>query len=427
MSSDSWCVLPFAHINIKPYGHFGACWRNLSDLGSYETGTLREAWNGPRFQELRRQLSQGEKPVGCRSCWDMEAAGTVSTRQQANKDYNKFIQALKNPLSPIQPYRWELIEIRFNNECNLMCRHCNPFNSSQLDQLGRKNREVAELFKDHVNYKAGMVIPRLPPEIVEELCVEVLPHTKHIMMTGGEPFLQPEHLEMLKKLQPVSSTKTLEYNSNLHVLAYKGEDFIKYWKNYEKVTLRVSIDGDRETYDYFRVNGKFERVEKNIALLKEAFGNTDERLFLQATCTTSLFQITRLGRIIRCFNDLGVYFHSSLTQYPRAINIQQLPKTLRLKVQEEIHAFLESFEHDESLWKHPFWNSSHHRGRQVKRIRLYVGRILDYIKASTKEDDGIEEDTRKWVETLDRAHGGARFLEIYPEFTPYWGGRKDLC
>lgn len=411
--------MPFAHLNLKPYGYVGSCWRNLTDLGDYQTESLRKIWNGPGFQRLRDDLIQGRKPVGCRSCWDMEAAGVVSTRQQCNADFKKFHEEMESPDALVQPLKFASIEIRFHNECNLMCRHCNPFNSSRLDQLARNNPSLAAMYGGYMDYDGISEIVRLSPAVVEELCSTILPATRHLILTGGEPLLQAEHLEMLKRLEPTSSTKTLEYNSNLHTLSHRGESFIPYWKKYERVTLRTSIDGTPETYGYFRVGGKIERVERHLQTLREAFREDEEKLFLQATCTVSVMQITRIPGIVRYFNRLGVFFHSSLVQYPRGLNIQTLPSPLRRQTEKDILSLLRNLETDPSFDEHSFWEDPAHKRRQIERIRSYVGKTLDYLRASSEPGNFMTSETRKWIEVLDDAHQ-TKFLDVYPEFEPYW-------
>ena len=57
---------------------------------------------------------------------------------------------------------------------------------------------------------------------------------------------------------------------------------------------------------------------------------------ITATCTTSLYNITRFDNIIKYYNKLDLPMHCSLVQYPEAINIQYLPNELKQKVNKEV-------------------------------------------------------------------------------------------
>ena len=89
INSKTFCIMPFIHQNIKQEGKVSACWRYPDRIGDYRTNTLQEIWNSEETRELRRALSNDEKPNGCRSCWDFENSGVQSTRMRCNNVYKK--------------------------------------------------------------------------------------------------------------------------------------------------------------------------------------------------------------------------------------------------------------------------------------------------------------------------------------------------
>ena len=94
--SKTFCVMPFCHVNIKQEGKVSACWRYPDKIGDYTAQTVQEIWNGKEIKELRRQLLNNERPVGCRSCWDMEDSGVRSTRLQTAIDYQNIMNIENN-------------------------------------------------------------------------------------------------------------------------------------------------------------------------------------------------------------------------------------------------------------------------------------------------------------------------------------------
>ena len=151
--SKTYCSLPFTHLNLKQKGKISACWRFPDKIGDYSFDTLKETWNGEKLKDVRRALLNGERHSGCRSCWDMEDSGIESTRQQHQTD-NLYIdeQQVRDVIDdeynmPLD--NLSLIEIRFDNICNLACRHCSSDYSSKWDATVRRNPALKEKMIEH--------------------------------------------------------------------------------------------------------------------------------------------------------------------------------------------------------------------------------------------------------------------------------------
>ena len=43
---DTFCIMPFHHINIKNEGKISTCWRYPNWIGDFTEVKLKEAWNG---------------------------------------------------------------------------------------------------------------------------------------------------------------------------------------------------------------------------------------------------------------------------------------------------------------------------------------------------------------------------------------------
>ena len=100
--SKTFCPMPWTHLNIKQEGKVSACWRFPDKLGDYRTQKLQEIWNDKELLQLRSDLLNDIQNNGCRSCWDMENSGTVSTRQTCTQTFNyvdqKFVEDNKTKI-----------------------------------------------------------------------------------------------------------------------------------------------------------------------------------------------------------------------------------------------------------------------------------------------------------------------------------------
>lgn len=416
---DTWCVMPFSHINIKHGGKLSACWRYPDRIGDYTKDTLREAFNSEKMQELRRALLNGEKHIGCRSCWDLESAGIASTRTSCIKsysdtvNYNTAMQSLNFEDYTVPVEKITSIEIRFDNICNLMCRHCSPDYSSKWENAVKKDEALMKQMSQHGTYRNTENHVNLTDELIEEIRT-LAPHLKQILIAGGEPLYHHKHYTFLENLQDHASNIELSYSSNFNTLEYKGKSILDLWKKFKKVDIRVSIDADPSIYEYVRVHSDLPKVESNI---KTALMELDN-LRLSATCTTSMLNITRMTDIFEYFNSLGVYVHTSLVQYPEALNLRLLPTELKNKVTNNWKLWFDNVEYNLKKNSRLVNNFQLDMGVQISRIKNCGDSIIDYMNSADCYEKHWD-DFKNYITILDNHHK-TNVLDWYPEFKKYW-------
>jgi radical SAM protein with 4Fe4S-binding SPASM domain len=411
--SKTFCIMPFIHQNIKHEGKVGACWRYPDRIGDYRSQTLSEIWNSNETRELRRAVLNDERPTGCRSCWDFEDSGVASTRQTCNEtykdSYNIDFDEVINKVDPADysmPYEPQSIEIRFDNTCNLRCRHCSPTYSSQWEVLAFKDDEVKKFF---TKWGAGRLEKKhisLPERSFEEFKTAI-PHLREVLIAGGEPLQQKRHWEMIDAMADHAHNITLSYNSNLVALGLGYYNVLDHWPKFKKIILRVSIDGDDTTFSYFRTNGDINKIVENVQKL-HALTNIEMSL----TTTVSIYNISRLVDIVKFVNNAGGLFHTSLVQYPRAINPKVLPADIKAKITADWSDFKLTLDTDNSLWTHSQWTSDKLVKQQKRRIIRYGDYVVNYMNA---EDYSTElGETAEYINFMDKQNSTS-FIEVYPE------------
>ena len=418
---DTFCIMPFHHINIKNEGKISSCWRYPNWIGDYTQERLQDVWNGERQKTVRRELLNGIKHDNCRSCWDLESSGAESLRNRAQEMYpdvskEEILSLVKEDGSyPVD--KISSIEIRFDNICNLMCRHCSPVYSSVWEQVVKKEPDLMAQ-QAHENWQTVRERDKhiaLTQETIDEV-VELSPHLTELMITGGEPLYHSKHYDFLERCLPEAHHITLQYNSNFSKLDYKGKSILDLWAKFKKVSVRVSLDAYPDIYDYVRVRGHLPTAEKNIkAALKLRNMN------LSATCTASLLNVTRLPQIAEYYYKLGVKFHSSLVQYPRALNPKLLPDQLKQQATYDWNHFIERVKTNQHRWLRGCaddkWNKD-----CLQRWKKFGGNIINYMNG----EDWFEH----WQEFIDYMRPQDRYhktniLDVYPEFQPYWEKNYD--
>ena len=339
------CPMPFLHYNIKLDRKSTACWRCLENLGDYTENSLLDVWHGEKWQDFRRQHLCGEKPRGCKSCWQMEEKGLSSTRTDVTQEFADEIAEMEtwDEEKLLKPDFPSDIEIRFGNLCNLQCRHCSPTYSSQwMKQLKVNEKyiiQAKEFIEDLSDKESISVLPNHTTNNLKELA----PGLKYIKITGGEPLMHPLHYEMLEAFSGYEHNITLEYNTNLHYLGLGNQSVFDYWHKFKKVICRVSVDADESAYEYMRANGNLSILKDNWKKVETEF---KERIIngtfdLHATCTVNMLNITRMPEVFKFFSKLGSKLHTSLVQYPTVMDVCNLPEWQKKKIIEQCQNLIE--------------------------------------------------------------------------------------
>jgi hypothetical protein len=193
------------------YGTSASCHRTTHIPIELDTFNFH---NTPQKIQDRERMLQGLWPEqGCEYCRNIEEAGGASDRI-TNLDFWSFDQPKElqdNPTATsVTP---KLLEIYFNNTCNLKCTYCGPhFSSLWNDELARFGDKT---FTVDSNFESN-----------KQKCFEWLTNNiqelHQLNVLGGEPLYQEEFDQLLDVLDHVPAPNlTLTFFSNLAVAQEK--------------------------------------------------------------------------------------------------------------------------------------------------------------------------------------------------------------
>jgi sulfatase maturation enzyme AslB (radical SAM superfamily) len=210
------CLAPWVAASIYPGNQFAPCciWQD-----KFES-------NYANLENIRQQIVQGIIPLGCDDC---------TYRFEFDK-YDSF-------------KKLQFLEIKNDITCNLKCRSCSELYSSSI--------AVEELGTSFVNLYNPFDLEQLD-----------LTNISKIYFTGGEPFLNPQQVEILLNIKDTKSVE-LTYNTNLHFLNYKKYYLPDIWANFKKVRVNASIDAVEKMAAHIRSNSNWNKVETNLNKLKQ--------------------------------------------------------------------------------------------------------------------------------------------------------------
>lgn len=271
-NSPTFCIFPWVHQYVGPPGDVKPCcvYEISDELGSLKENTLEEIWNNDKTKQMRLNFLNGIEDPSCAIC---NRRGEHAHKQLYNEtffDNDEEIQKIvanTNVDGSLDEHKLFYIDVRFNNLCNLSCRSCAPhYSTSWILDHQKLHNLTDEQAKEHGFRFAG----KTEGQALEE----IIPHLKDakiIYFAGGEPLMQKEHYEVLKKLIEVGNTDLeLRYNTNFSVLKLKNYDnVIEYWKKFPNIQLMASLDGNHAKAEYWRNGTDWNQVVDNRKRLME--------------------------------------------------------------------------------------------------------------------------------------------------------------
>jgi hypothetical protein len=231
IKSDTGCLLKWAWSTVYlGQGTTSSCHR--TDQFPIDPDNFANFHNQPEKLAARRLMQAGGWPqAGCQYCEKIEAAGGMSDRQyqlHAGHDQDRTPQELlKNPNAvEVVP---TILEIYFNNTCNMSCLYCGPHFSSQWAD---ENRKYGLYEKGPVKFGWFKEINPQYEKMLADFWKYLTDndrylHIRQYQIAGGEPFYQKEFEQSLEFWeQHPNPNLTFNMITNLKVAPKKFQAYI---------------------------------------------------------------------------------------------------------------------------------------------------------------------------------------------------------
>jgi len=280
------------------------------------------------------------------------------------------------------------LDLKLGNICNLKCRICGPWSSSQFaaEDIKFTSRE-----EQKTSYAYQMLREGAWPQENKSFWNEidsVLNDIRYIEFTGGEPFMIAEHFQMLQGIVDRGIAHQVEIHYNTNGTQYP-EHAIEIWRHFKTVEIAFSIDDLGARFEYQRTNAVFSEVQQNLdrfKLLREQHPN----IRLQCCSTVNVFNVRYLDQLAIWIAAQGFDFvYWNMMHDVWYFSIATLPESAKT----EIILHLESA-HVPSQWRDEF------------------DRICDFIRRGASTDGFM---LRMKVRDLDRKRG-QNLATVEPEF-----------
>jgi organic radical activating enzyme len=296
--NPTFCVLPWISLEASPVGTVRPCClaedeivdSNGAKFNLKSSADFAGIQRSQYMYQLRQEFLAGQRPATCRKCWAVEDAGGTSKRQHTLNRL-KHMDMGTSWTHDAKPLMF--LDLKLGNICNLKCRICGSWSSSQYASEELKfSKDKKTSF--HYQMLRDGAWPRENKNFWDEIdsCLDEI---RYIEFTGGEPFLIQEHFDMLTGMvqRGIANQVEIHYNTNGTVFPEHAEDI---WRHFKTVEIAFSIDDIGERFEYQRSNAVWSEVCANLDRfrdLKERYSN----IRLQICTTVNVFNIRYIDQV----------------------------------------------------------------------------------------------------------------------------------
>ena len=389
---DRFCVLPWVSLEASPIGTVRPCCLADDEILDNEgrkfelsTADFGNIQNSDHMRGLRQQFLAGEQPQTCRKCWSEERAGRTSKRMHT-LDRMKHMGISSDWTQAAKPLMF--LDLKLGNICNLKCRICGSWSSSQFAA-----EEIANTYPDKrkTSHAYQMLRAGAWPRENDNFWTEidsVLNDIRYIEFTGGEPFMIDEHFAMLQGMvdRGIAGNVEIHYNTNGTQYPEAAEAI---WRHFKCVEIAFSIDDVGERFEYQRSNAVWTTVCANLDRfrdLKEIYPNIE----LQVCTTVNVFNVRYLGDVAAWLEhnrDSFTFVYWNMMHDAWYFSIACLPDTAKAAITEYLNSVTTCYRED-------------------------FDRIRDFMNGGASTDGFM---TRMKIADLDRKRG-QDLAQVAPEF-----------
>lgn len=228
-----------------------------------------QIFNTPISIAERHMMLKNERNPSCeQNCWPAEDVGAISPRI-IRKGYERSHTTVIT-----QP---EIVDYTLGSDCNLTCSYCGKYYSSAwrrdllnygnyTDIISPDDRFVLSN-KDHILDKTNQ-FSKTNTKHAKMLLNELLLISKslqHLIITGGEPFLNNSLNELFECTKAVPDVKIF---TGLGVDFKRFERIVDQLIEYPNIRLAISAEATGKLYEFNRYGVRWDDFQRKIELLQ---------------------------------------------------------------------------------------------------------------------------------------------------------------
>ena len=332
LDSDTFCMLPWMHLHAIPDGRAYPCCFGFDPypVGNANEKSMKEIFNDERMKKLRLNMLNNKKSKECGKCYDQEKSGFFSLRLSSNKHFGHLIDLVDSTKADgTADFIMKYWDIRFSNLCNMACRSCGTWFSSNWYEDHKK------IHGSDPGHPKIMRVGRSANDIWEQL-LEQFDHVEQFYFAGGEPIIMEEHLRILKELDKRKMYHVrLIYNTNFSKSKFKGTDIFELWNKFDSVSIGASLDAEGARAELIRKGTKWDDIVANRKRMMEVCPKVD----FYISSTVGMVNALHVPDFHRNWVEEGLIkpqdFNFNLLQWPKWQRMDMFPQEDKKRVEEK--------------------------------------------------------------------------------------------
>lgn len=420
IESNTFCIMPFISVMLNTDGKMRYCCiasgpsafardenNNALLVGK---NSISDAWNSEVFKKARQDMLEGNLVDACKHCYKQETLNVPSYRTRMTDEWKnrlgeKFYEYIKAAVENDNTIKLPpvYLDLRLGNLCNLKCRMCNPFNSSQIAKEHFKIIEEDDTYKQVWSDQFGPNPLFLKDQQLDfdtnfmwNDIISMIPNLTKVYMTGGEPTLINNNYRFMEEIISAGYQNQIELFFNINCTNVTDK-FVSLVSKFPKIQINCSIDGYKEVNDYIRSPSKWEKIDENFQKLAQT---TNIRLDVSPViqvynvldCHNMLHYVESIAKKYNRF--IGIDF--LINDHPHFLDVTILPKSIREQAAKNLEAY------DGSLL-------------QVPHIKNSITGIINLMrKDQHNNSEKLLNDFVNYTKSLDKARS-ENFSDVFPK------------
>jgi len=292
------CHIPWQQMVIDADGTVNPCcyWSAYGNLnpacGNLNETPLLEIWNGPVYQNLRRNMAKGDlAAAGCARCLSLRQGNVMGLQYDPDADrevpavssYAKNLQVLREEIvggAAVLQARPTVVSLTASYACNFRCIHC-------YQDAARERRLRREAAVDEV--------------------LTLVPVLAQIIPGGGEPLLHPLWRRFFND-SGLSANPYLQLSITTNA-SLVNDEVLAGLARFKRLALNVSLDGgSKAVFETVRRNGRWEQVVGNIDRMIELARRKGPPSFVSVTMSVMKANFLDIPNLVTFAAQRGITF-----------------------------------------------------------------------------------------------------------------------
>lgn len=302
------CRYPFKHAQVTPNDPAMPCCRfNHNFLDERDKGDITDFDN--MFTDIREKMLNNEYVPGCWKCYEDEKNGNFSMRNESFELWDN------------DDVEFTGMEIVVGRLCNLRCVTCDSDWSNKWDEDSRamgmtvRDKYVNEYDLDKVD-------------------VGIFKNIQFIKVTGGEPFLHRQFLNLIKRLALSGDAEHIDIEIFTNCTFYPAKLDEAALLKFRRVDISLSIDALDDQFEYLRKGADWIRSEQIFVQWLEQHNNANSPINVAVAATVGILNVLYIYDLIHYFRGQhGLNVMLQTVFEPKHLGINAYPDWVKDRIE----------------------------------------------------------------------------------------------